>query len=111
MAPVMFERTSVGLDVHARSVMACGLDRETGNGHAWRLLVKAAWHHRKPGAALRRRWVAAPPAARSRGQAANQRLHARWKRFDTRYKRPVVANAAIARELAAWCWSLATLDE
>ena len=26
----MFQRTSVGLDVHARSVMACGLDRETG---------------------------------------------------------------------------------
>ncbi len=25
-----FQRTSVGLDVHARSVVACGLDRETG---------------------------------------------------------------------------------
>ena len=25
--------------------------------------------------------------------------------------RPPVANAAIARELAGWCWSLATLDE
>lgn len=24
------QRTSVGLDVHARSVVACGLDRETG---------------------------------------------------------------------------------
>ena len=23
---------------------------------------------------------------------------------------PVVANAAIARELAGWCWSLAVLD-
>ena len=29
-APVEFQRTSVGLDVHARSVVACGLDRETG---------------------------------------------------------------------------------
>ena len=27
---MVFERTSVGLGVHARSVMACGLDRETG---------------------------------------------------------------------------------
>jgi transposase len=27
---VLGQRTSVGLDVHARSVMACGLDRETG---------------------------------------------------------------------------------
>ena len=24
------QRTSVGLDVHARSVVACGLDRDTG---------------------------------------------------------------------------------
>jgi transposase len=27
---VIVQRTSVGLDVHARSVVACGLDRETG---------------------------------------------------------------------------------
>jgi transposase len=29
-APVNLQRTSVGLDAHARSVMACGLDRQTG---------------------------------------------------------------------------------
>lgn len=29
-APVKVQRTSVGLDVHARSVVACGLDGETG---------------------------------------------------------------------------------
>src|SRR5271165_2715635 len=29
-APVLGQRTSVGLDVHARSVVACGLDRDTG---------------------------------------------------------------------------------
>src|ERR1700682_3556245 len=29
-APVKNYRTSVGLDVHARSVVACGLDRSTG---------------------------------------------------------------------------------
>jgi transposase len=99
---------------------SCGATRsqggltKTGNGHARRLLVEAAWHHRKPYrpvAALRRRWHAASPAAQARGQAANRRLHARWERFDARAKRPVVANAAIARELAGWCWSLATLDE
>lgn len=87
---------------------------KTGNGHARRLLVEAAWHHRKPYrpvAALRRRWAAASPTARARGQAANRRLHARWQRFDARDKLPVVANAAIARELAGWCWSLATLDD
>jgi transposase len=87
---------------------------KTGNSHARRLLVEAAWHHRtryRPGADLRRRWDAASPAARARGQAANRRLHARWVRFDERKKRSVVANAAIARELAGWCWSLAVLDD
>jgi hypothetical protein len=53
----------------------------------------------------------ASPAARARGQAANRRLNARWAGFDERKKRPVVANAAIARELAGWCWSLAVLDD
>ena len=44
-------------------------------------------------------------------EAANRRLHQRWVGFDARKKRPVVANAAIARELAGWCWSLAVLDD
>jgi transposase len=86
---------------------------KTGNGHARRLLIEAAWHHRKPdriGADLRRRQDRAGPAARDRGQRANRRLHARWVGFDARHKRPVVANTAIARELAGWCWSLAVLD-
>ncbi len=86
---------------------------KAGNGHVRRLLIEAAWHHRKPyrpGRRLRQRWETATPAARARGQAANRRLHARWIRFDQRQKRPVVANAAIARELAGWCWSLAVLD-
>jgi transposase len=87
---------------------------KAGSGHVRRLLIEAAWHHRapyRPGLALRRRWDQASPAARARGQAANRRLHARWARFDERKKRSVVANAAIARELAGWCWSLAVLDD
>jgi len=88
---------------------------KTGNAHARRLLIEAAWHHRQPyrapGADLRRRWDAASPAARDRGRRANRRLHERWARFDARGKRPVVANTAIARELAGWCWSLATLED
>lgn len=87
---------------------------KTGNGHVRRLLIEAAWHHRapyRPGAVMRRRWDAASPAARARGQAGNQRLHDRWLRFDQRKKRSVVANAAVARELAGWCWSLAVLDD
>jgi transposase len=87
---------------------------KTGNGHARRLLIEAAWHHRKPlrpTVALRRRQDAAGPAARDRGQRANRRLHARWVGFDTRHKPPAVANTAIARELAGWCWSLAVLED
>ena len=88
---------------------------KTGNTHARRLLVEAAWHHRKPyrtpGATMRARWELAPAAARARGHAGNQRLHQRWLHFTDRKKRPVVANVAIARELAGWCWSLAVMND
>ena len=88
---------------------------KTGNGHVRRLLVEAAWHHRQPyrtpGATMRRRWEHASPAAVARGHAGNRRLHERWAGFNARKKQSVVANAAVARELAGWCWSLAVLDE
>ncbi|MEV4635813.1 hypothetical protein AB0J80_00535 [Actinoplanes sp. NPDC049548] len=90
-------------------------DEATGNIHARRLLVEAAWHHRmdyrNPGATMRARWNLASPAARARGHAGNHRLHQRWQSFTARGKRPVIANVAIARELAGWCWSLAVLDD
>jgi transposase len=87
---------------------------KTGNGHARRLLVEAAWHHRaayRLSETLRRRWELAPAAARARGQAANRRLHERWLSFEERKKRSVVANVAVARELAGWCWSVAVLPD
>ncbi len=59
---------------------------------------------------MRSRWKLAPPAAMARGHAGNHRLHARWETFIARKKRPVVANVAVARELAGWCWSLAVLE-
>ena len=88
---------------------------KTGNGHARRLLVEAAWHHAKPyrapGLALQARWALAPAAAKDRGHRGNHRLHARWNSYHDRRKRPAVANVAIARELAGWCWSLAVLPD
>lgn len=60
---------------------------------------------------LRRRWELAPPAAVARAQAGNHRLHHRWVSYAERRKRPVIANVAVARELAGWCWSLATLPD
>jgi transposase len=86
---------------------------KTGNTHARRLLVEAAWHHRaayRPGKTMRDRWELAPATARQRGDAGNRRLHERWIGFNLRKKRPVIANVAIARELAGWCWSLAVMD-
>ena len=88
---------------------------KTGNSHARRLLVEAAWqHHRdyRPGArsVMTSRWEKAPVEARLRGQAGNERLHRQWMQFDARKKKPVIANIAVARELAGWCWSLAILD-
>ncbi|HET9871514.1 MAG TPA: transposase [Propionibacteriaceae bacterium] len=54
---------------------------KTGNSHARRLLVEAAWHHRKtyrnPGLTMRTRWEQAPAAARARGHQGNARLHQR----------------------------------
>jgi transposase len=87
---------------------------KTGNSHARRLLVEAAWHHqrplRAPGKALAARRAALSPAVRARGQAADRRLHHRWTTMTTRNKRPAITAVAVARELAGWCWSLATMD-
>jgi len=71
-------------------------------------------HHRsryRPGKTMRDRWELASPAARARGDLGNRRLHARWVNFIDRKKKNTVANTAIARELAGWCWSLAVLEE
>jgi transposase len=87
---------------------------KTGNTHVRRMLIEAAWHHRpayRPSKTMQQRWELAPPAARRRGDAGNRRLHHRWVTFNLRRKRAVVANVAIARELAGWCWSLAVLDD
>jgi transposase len=87
---------------------------KSGNSHARRLLVEAAWHHRRRyrvGTTIQARWQRAPAAARARGHLGNQRLNHRWQTFTAHHKKPVVANVAIARELAGWCWSLATLPE
>ena len=87
---------------------------KTGNGHARRPLVEAAWHHRpsyRVGKTMLDRWDLAPAAARLRGDEGNRRLHRRWVRFTDRRKRATTANVAIARELAGWCWSLAVLED
>lgn len=88
---------------------------KTGNGHARRLLVEAAWHHRRPHRAsieLERRREGARPETRARAEAAGRRLHQRWVHLENRRGlRSTVVAVAVARELAGWCWSLAVMDD
>ena len=63
------------------------------------------------GAVMQARWAAAPSLAASRGDDGNRRLHHKWQHFTARKKRPTIANVAIARELAGWCWSLAVMPD
>ena len=59
---------------------ALGGITKTGNGHARRLLIEAAWHHRptyRPTSPIMRaRWDRASAAARARGHAGNHRHQA-----------------------------------
>lgn len=85
---------------------------KAGNAHARRLLTEAAWHHKpsyQPGNALLVRWAKAPGPVVAKAHLGNKRLHARWVGFDERRKKPSIANTAIARELAGWCWTVATM--
>jgi transposase len=91
-----------------------GAITKTGNGHARRLLVEAAWHHRRqprPSRELARRREGQSALVRERAVAAERRLHRRWRSFDRRGKRSTVAAVAVARELAGWCWSLAVMED
>jgi transposase len=86
---------------------------KTGNSHARRLLVEAAWHHRRPyrpSRELHRRQAGQPAAVRERAERGNHRLHQRWRGLDARGKRSTISVVAVARELAGWCWSLAVLE-
>jgi transposase len=91
-----------------------GAITKTGNGHARRLLVEAAWQQRRPlrspSRELLRRREGQSALVRERAEAAGRRLHRRWRGFDARGKRSTVAAVAVARELAGWCWSLAVME-
>jgi transposase len=85
---------------------------KAGSTYARKLLIEAAWAHRReysrPGIRLQRQLDLVEPATRIRALEGNHRLHNKWEHFDARQKMPVKANTAIARELAGWCWSLAS---
>src|SRR3954470_22626311 len=89
-----------------------GAITKTGNSHARRLLVEAAWHQRRPlraSTTLERRRQGQPAAVRARADQSARRLHQRWHALEQRGKRRTVVAVAVARELAGHCWALATM--
>jgi len=89
-----------------------GAITKTGNTHARRLLVEAAWHQRRPlrsSTALERRRQGQPAAVQARADQSGRRLYRRWHALESRGKRRTVIAVAVARELAGHCWALATM--
>jgi transposase len=85
---------------------------KAGSTHARRLLIEAAYHyHRSPvvGEALERRQRGQAPEVIHISWRAQRRLNARWRQLKHARRKPngIVA-VAIARELAAFCWEIAT---
>jgi transposase len=76
---------------------------KTGNRHARRLLIEAAWHYRH---APRRTKTGPPPDERA--WQAQIRLHHRPRSLTDHGKQPTVANVAVARELAGFLWAAMT---
>jgi transposase len=86
---------------------------KTGNSHARRLLVEAAWHQRRPlraSVVLAGRRAGQPAAVRAEAEAVARRLHRRWWDLEQRGKRRTIIAVAVARELAGHCWKLATIE-
>ena len=83
---------------------------KTGNGHARRVLVEAAWNYRFPArmsAILQRRQEGQPKAVRQIAWKAQLRLAHRYRHLSAR-KLPLNKTCvAIARELSAFIWDIA----
>jgi transposase len=83
---------------------------KTGNSHARRIVVEAAWHYRHPparSAAIKARWKGQPPSVVDHAFKAQERLHRRHVRLTSRGKPSQVANVAVARELCGFVWAVA----
>jgi transposase len=84
---------------------------KTGNRHARRLLIEAAWHYQHPPRRSQRPASLAehvPTAVTARAWQAQIRLHHRHRHLTSHGKRSTVATAAVARELAGFLWAAMT---
>lgn len=81
---------------------------KAGNAHVRRVLVEAAWHYRhRPsvGNALKRRRDGQPLRSIAIADAAQQRLHRRFRRLDERGIPRTKIVTAVARELVGFIWA------
>jgi transposase len=104
----------LGLAPSERSSGAKSLRRaitKAGNTRARRILVESAWTYRLParvGAGILERNEALPQAIKDIAWKAQVRLCTRHRRLVRAGKPANVVNVAIARELAAFVWAIAT---
>ena len=75
----------------------------SGNKHARRLLIEAAWHYRHAP-----RLAKNGPPPDERAWQAQVRLHHRHRHLTDHGKRSTVANVAVARELVGFLWAAMT---
>jgi len=90
---------------------ARGAITKAGNTRARRMLVEGAWTYRLParmGAAILERNTILPQAIKDIAWKAQVRLCARYRRLARAGKPTNVVCVAIARELAAFVWAIAT---
>lgn len=84
---------------------------KTGNRHARRLLIEAAWHYQhRPRQSARAAKLSPhiPPDVVARAWQAQVRLHHRHHALTQNGKRSTVATTAVARELAGFIWAAMT---
>jgi transposase len=82
----------------------------TGNSHARKALIEAAWHYRLPARVtpiIARRQSVLPKPIRDTAWKAQLRLCARWKRLAARKLPQNKIVTAIARELSGFVWAIA----
>lgn len=83
---------------------------KTGNTHARRILVEAAWHYRHRPAVtpvLRKRRAGQPLRVIAIADKAQQRLHKRYYVLKEKHRKPHnVVIVAIARELSGFIWAI-----
>ena len=91
-----------------------GAITKTGNGHARRVLVEAAWSYRFPArqtAHLQRKGGHAPAEVQAIAWKAQKRLCGRYRTLARTGKPACKVATAIARELAGYLWAIArTVD-